>query len=148
MILGVPTSLPLDVVERQCKCAFDDAEKKIKEDKHGLYDQSLHATNESLKFAVIKKYTTGMPWVEIKEGENRPNSGRIVLNIQIKAEQEPRFRQILKESKDTSGLSRYLGKKTRGPWKCKRLWGQMTTWQPGRGRRKLSRPSTPMEACS
>ena len=92
MILGVPTSLPLSIVERQCKRAFGDAETKIKEDKQGLYDKSLHATKEPLKFAVIKKYPTGMTWVEIKEGEDRPNSGRMFFQIQIKAEHEPRLR--------------------------------------------------------
>ena len=110
MLLGVPTSLPPSVVERQCREAFEDGEKKIREDKQGIYDQSLHATKEPLVFALVKKYPTGMPWVVIKDGENRPNSGRMAFVLQIKAEQEPRVRQILKELKDTSCLGRYLGK--------------------------------------
>ena len=110
MILGCPTSLPPSLVARQCKAAFEEAEKKIREDKQGLYDQSLHATKEPLEFAILKRYPTGMPWVVIKEGENRPDSGRMVFVIQIKAEQEPRLRQILTELKDTSRLGIYLGK--------------------------------------
>ena len=92
MILGVPTSLPIPIVERQCRRAFKESEARIREDKQEYHDKSIHATDKPLKFAIIKKYPTGMPWVDLKEGEDRPNSGRMVFQIQIKAEHEPRLR--------------------------------------------------------
>ena len=110
MILGCPTSLPPLLVERQCKAAFEDGEKKIKGNKQGLYDQSLHAKNEPLQFAILKRWPTGLPWTNTQEGETRIDSGRMVFVIQIKAEQEPRLRQILMELKDTSCLGLHLGK--------------------------------------
>ena len=54
MVLGSPTSVPPTVMERQLKKAFAEAEDRVKNNEHGLYDQSLHTTDETIKFSVVK----------------------------------------------------------------------------------------------
>ena len=67
MLLGVPTGVPIPVVERELAKAYTEAEDRIKKDEHGLYDQRHHDTNEPIKFSLVKRYPTGMPWVKLKK---------------------------------------------------------------------------------
>ena len=110
MVLGSPTSVPTAVVERQLKKAFVEAEDRVKKDEHGLYDQSLHATEEPIKFSVVKKYPSGMPWVPLKSDEERPNNGRMAFMLLLKEDQEQRVRDVIKEIKDICGLAKHMGK--------------------------------------
>ena len=48
MVLGAQTSVPSSVM-RQLKKAFAEAENRVKNDEHGLYDQSLHDTDKPAK---------------------------------------------------------------------------------------------------
>ena len=109
MVLGAPTPVPTAVVERQPKKVFNEAEDRVRKDELGLYDQSLHDTEEPIKFSVVKRYPSGMPWVPLKNDEERPNNGRMVFAL-LKADQEQRVRNFLKEIKDTSGMTKHMGK--------------------------------------
>ena len=54
MVLGVPTGLPIPVVERQLTMAFTEAEGRVRKDEHGLYDQRHHETKEPIRFSMVK----------------------------------------------------------------------------------------------
>ena len=95
MLLGIPTPLPPAVVQRQLTKTFEEAEDRVRKDKLGLYDQSLHDTEEPIKFSVVKRYPSGMPWVPLKSDEVRPNNGRMVFALMVKAEQEQRVRNLV-----------------------------------------------------
>ena len=110
MLLGCPTPVPTAVTERQLKKSLNEAEDRVRKDEFGLYDQSLHATEEPTKFSLVKRYPTGMPWVSLKSNEARPNNGRMVFVLPLKADHEQRMRNLLKEIKDTSGLCKHMGK--------------------------------------
>ena len=110
MVLGAPTSVPPAVTERQLKKAFAKVEDRVKNDEHGLYDQSLHVTDEPINFSVVKKYPSGMPWVPLKSNEERPNNGRMAFMLLLKENQEQRMRNVVKEIKDTSGLTKHVGR--------------------------------------
>ena len=82
----------------------------MRKDKLGLYDQNLHDTEEPIKFSVVKRYPSGMPWVPLKSDEVRPNNGKMVFALSVKAEQEQRVRDLIQEIKNTSGLTKRLGR--------------------------------------
>ena len=110
MVLGAPTPVPTAVVERQLKKVFDEAEDRVRKDEHGLYDKSLHDTEKPIRFSVVKRYPSGMPWVPLKNDEVRPNNGRMVFALLSKADQKQRVRDLLQEIKDTSGMTKHMGK--------------------------------------
>ena len=89
--MGVPTSVPTPVVEKQLTKAIIEAEGRVKKDDSGLHDQSLHATKEPIKFALVKRFPQGMPWVPVKGDEERPNNGRLTFVMLLKENQEPRM---------------------------------------------------------
>ena len=109
-----PTSVPPAVMERQLKKAFAEAKDRVKNDEHGSYDQSLYVTDEPIKFSVVKKYPSGMPWVPLKRDEERPNNGRMTFVLLLKENQEQRMRNVVKEIKDTSGLTKHHCRKNVG----------------------------------
>ena len=94
MLLGIPTGVPVPVVEGQDR----------------VYEQGHHTTKEPLKFSFVKKFPQGMPWVPVKEDKERPNNGRLAFIMLLKEDQEPRMRQIFKELKDTNGLTKHVGR--------------------------------------
>ena len=98
------------MVERQCSKAFEEAERRIKDDKDRVYEQGHHATKEPLNLSLVQKFSQGMPWVPVKECKERPNNGRLTFVTLLKEDQEPRMRQIFKELKDTNGLSKHVGR--------------------------------------
>ena len=51
-----------------------------------------------------------MPWVPLKSDEERPNNGRLAFVFLLKEDQEQRVRQVFKEIKDTSGLTKFVGR--------------------------------------
>ena len=46
----------------------------------------------------------------VKGDEERPNNGRLTFVMLLKGNQESRMRQIVRELKDTNGLTKYLGR--------------------------------------
>ena len=110
MVLGAPTPVPTALVKRQLTKVFDEAKDRARKDELGLYDKSLHDTEEPIQFSVIKRYPSGVPWVPLKNNEVRPNNGRMVFALLLKANQEERVRDFLKEIKDTSGMAKHMGK--------------------------------------
>ena len=98
------------VVEKYLMKATAEAEDRVKKDNLGLYDQSLHATKEPIKFTLVKKFPQGMPWVPVKGDEEKPNNGRLTFVMLLKGNQEPRMRQIARGVKDTNGLTKHLGR--------------------------------------
>ena len=56
MAMGVPTALPNSVVHGQLTKTIVKVEGRIRKDDSGWYDQSLHATSEPIKFALVKKF--------------------------------------------------------------------------------------------
>jgi len=50
--------------------------------------------------------------VPVKGDEERPNNGRLTFVILLKENQEPRMRQIVRELKDTNGLTEFLRRNT------------------------------------
>ena len=51
-----------------------------------------------------------MPWVPLKDDEERPKNGRLAFVMLLEEDQEQRMRQIAKEIKDTSGLTKFVGR--------------------------------------
>ena len=51
-----------------------------------------------------------MPWVPLKNDGVSPNNGGMVFSLSVKAEQEQRVRNLVREIKDTSGLTKYMGR--------------------------------------
>ena len=102
------TEVPIPVVERQCRTAFEEAERRIKADQNCMYYQGHHVTKEPLKFYINKKYPSGMPWVPAKEDGDKANNGRLTFIMLLKEDQKPRMRQIFKDLKDTNVLANHL----------------------------------------
>ena len=76
----------------------------------GCMIKALHDTEEPIQFSVVKRYPSGMPWVPLKNDEVRPNNGRMVFALLSKADQKQRVRDLLQEIKDTSGMTKHMGK--------------------------------------
>ena len=57
-----------------------------------------------------------MPWAPLKGNKERPSNGRLAFVMLLKEDQEQRVRQIVKEIKDTSGLTKFVG---RNAWMMK-----------------------------
>ena len=108
MILGVPTSIPPNVVKQQLIRAMNDSEERVRGEKLGLYDKSLHGNRKPVVLELSRKFPIGIPFIQWEEDEVRPNNGRQAFVIQVKLEQEPRLRSTLKEMKDTNGLKNHL----------------------------------------
>ena len=106
VLTGVPTSL----VHSQLAKTIVKAEGRIRKDDSGRYDQNLHATSEPIKFALVKKFPQGMPWVPVKSDEDGSNNGRLIFIMLLKGDQESRMRQIVRELKDTNDLTKHLGR--------------------------------------
>ena len=108
MTMGVPTGVPTPVVDKTTDESHHRSGRQSQKNDSGLYDQSLHATKEPIKFALVKKFPRGMPWVPVKDDEERPNNGRLTFVMLLKGNQEPRMCQIVRELKDTNGLTKHL----------------------------------------
>ena len=88
MTMGVPSGVPNPVVHSELTKTIVEAEDRIRKDDSGLYDQSLHATTEPIKFVLVKKFPQGMPWVPVKSDKDRPNNGRLAFIMLLKGDQE------------------------------------------------------------
>ena len=51
-----------------------------------------------------------MPWVPVKGDKEKPNNGKLTFVMLLKENKERHIRQIVRELKDTNGLTKYMGR--------------------------------------
>ena len=116
MLLGIPIRMPVLVVERQCRKAFEEAEHRTKDGKNGLYEQGHHGTKEPLKFSFVNSPRDAMG--AYQRERRKVNNGRLTFIMLLKEDQELHMRQNFKEFKDTTELTKHMGPVDDGNARC------------------------------